>query len=82
MLLRFYRARDWNGFYCVDEMIHNDHHEAITCSGVRKVGKVTRIKIKDETVRKELFEVHWGELPHLWRQAFREYLWRQRSRKL
>lgn len=79
-MLRFYRARDWNGFYCVDEMIQNDHHEAITCSGVRKVGKVTRIKIKDETVRKELFEVHFSEVPLPWRQAFHDWFWRSRSR--
>ena len=79
-MVRFYRARQWNGFYCVDDFIRDGEHDAITCSGVRKVGKVSRIHITDETIRTELFEVHWSEVPASWQESFRGYLWRSRSR--
>ena len=79
-VVRYYRTRKGLRFYAVNDDPKQTAVLAITSLKQSSVGQIVRMHLTRETIMDELQSVPYRKVPEQWRQAFRNYLWRQRSR--
>lgn len=77
-MIRWFRTPNGRRYYAVADPINGERPDAATCMQTQQVGRVQRIRL-GVGVLNELVEVHYEEVPKIWREAFRDWFWRERA---